>query len=79
MIEFERFFFSIFEVENLQTLFVDNINLIIVSKSLIKKYVQHRFAQYDVLDMQNRELWIKIRMNFEHFTNQHWRQIDENI
>ena len=46
---------------------------------LHQQIYQHRFAQYDVSDMQNRELWIKIRTNFEHFTNQHWRQIDKNV
>ena len=74
----ERPFF-LFEVEDLHVLFADGIILITASKFLINKYVQHRFAQYDVSDMQDRELWIKIRMNFEHFTNQHWRQIDGNF
>ena len=67
------------EVEDLHALFADGINLITASKSLINKYVQHRFAQYDVSDMQDRELWLGIRMNFENFTNQHWRQVDGNV
>ena len=75
----EKFFFSIFEVEDLQILFADDINLITANKSVINKYVQHRFAQYHVSDMQDRELWIKIRTNFEHFTDQQWRQIDESV
>ena len=79
MNESEKPFFSISEMEDLHVLFVEEINFVTVSKFFINKYVQHRFAQYDVSDMQDRELWIKIRMNFEHFTNQHWRQIDGNF
>ena len=57
----------------------DHLIALLSHDTVINKYVQHRFAQYDVSDMQDRELWIKIRTNFEHFTDQHWRQIDENV
>ena len=79
MDESEKPPFSISEMEDLHALFVEEINFVTINKFLINKYVQHQFAQYDVSDMQDRELWIGIRMNFEHFTNQHWRQVDENF
>ena len=55
----EKSLFSISEIEDLHALFADEINLITVNKSFINKYVQHRFAQYDVSDMQDRELLLR--------------------
>ena len=61
---------------NLQVLFVDGINFWAANQKTIYNYVSHVVQTYRDNNMEDKRLWVSIRVDFENFTEEHFKKLD---